>query len=516
VLAAVFTDGDVSRLSAEDTQRVAALWAPLERPMSRGTAASLQAGQTVVLPLDALAPEGATTDTEGLLENHVYPMVMRASPRGLKVRLEPGTNQIVLAHAEETEVIRELVFRDRDPKRAQLPAYDTRIAVKNELFGPPERQLVRLEPVDPKIDLNMLAKAKDGPYAVFGDFHFQGRIVQMFQNRWGVHHAVIEAEPDARRPLSLRNTIVSSSFRGPYLDAGEPRPPLAMVAREDFDAPIGARLLMEMRAPERGMQIGQVLASGELQVPAWRFLADTKYAILRHKTDPTQDLKIPVSVKLLDGTLRFLSERKDIADFAKAHRWAAYTGPYLLPPPYQFEVEVHSGVRFSESSAYLDRIVGKERSAFTGPFSERKTLVAVHPHGEPQGNPRELYDPHPAEVAPFMDGPWVAGSGIERLGWASRISIERGADLLLAVSVLILALTTMIAWSDYGARAADFLLGRGAGLGFRLAFLAAGLFGAGLTVTQILTAADTVMLGLVVLNTVGLIVLLLRSRAPKA
>ncbi|HVI01982.1 MAG TPA: alanine:cation symporter family protein [Enhygromyxa sp.] len=514
-LAAAFTDGDVSRLSEADTQRVAALWAPLERPMSRGTAASLQAGQTVVLPIDALAPEGVTTDTDALLENHVYPMVMRASPRGVKVRLEQDTNHIMLALSEETEVVRELVFRDRDPQRGTQAAYDTRIAVKNEVIGPPGQQLVRLEPVDPEIDLNRLAKTKDGPYAVFGDFHFQGRIVQMFQNRWGVHHAVIEAEPDARRPLSLRNTIVSSSFRGPYLDSGEPRPPLAMVAREGFDAPIGARLLMQMRAPERGMQIGHVLASGELQVPAWRFLAETKWVILRHKTDPTQDMKIPVSSKFADGHLRFVSERRDIADFAKAHRWAAYTGPYLLPPPYEFEVEVHSGVRFPESSAYLDRF-GMDRSAWVGPFAERKTLVAVHPHLEPQGNPRELYDPHPAEVAPFMDGPWVSGSGIERLGWASRLSIERGADLLLAISVLILALTTMIAWSDYGARAADFMLGRGAGLGFRLMFLAAALFGAGLTVTQILTAADTIMLGLVLLNAVGVGVVLLRSRAPKA
>jgi hypothetical protein len=407
------------------------------------------------------------------------------------------------------------VYRDRDPKRAELPAYDMRVAVKNELIGPPERRIVRLDPVDPEVNLFRLSKSKDGPYAVFGDFHFQGRIVQMFQNRWGVHHAVIEADPDPSRPLSLRNTISSSSFRGPYLDAGEPRPPFAMIAREGFDAPIGARLRMQMRPPERGIQIGQVLASGELQVPAWRFLADTKWVVLRHKTDPKQDMKIPVTAKFMDGTLRFVSGRRDIADFAKAHRWAAYTGPYLLPPPYEFEVEVHSGIRFPESSAYLSR-TNEERSAFTGPFAERKTLVAVHPHGEPQGNPRELYDPHPAEVAAFMDGPWVSGSGIQRLGFASRLSIERGADLLLAISVLILALTTMIAWSDYGARAADFLLGRGAGLGFRLMFLAAGMFGAGLSVAQILTAADTAMLGLVVINGVAVVVLLVRARSAKA
>jgi Na+/alanine symporter len=514
-LAAVLTNGDVSRLSEEDTQRVTALWAPLELPMSRGTAASLQAGQTVVLPLDAIAPEGSTADTEGLLENHVYPMVMRANPRGVRVRVEEDKNYILLTPSEETEVVRELVYHDRDKTRAEHPAYDMRIAVTNELIWHEGRELVRLTPIDPEVQLYPLSKVRDGPYAVFGDYHFQGRIVQMFQNRWGVHHAVIEAEPRPGSPLTLRNTVASPSFRGPYLDVGEPRPPLAMLAREGFDARIGARLRMEMRAPERGLQIGQVLASGELQTPAWRFLAETKWAVLRHESDPSQDMRIPVTAKFMDGTLRFLSGRRDIADFAKAHRWRAYTGPYLLPPPYEFDVEVHSGVRFPPSSAYLSRL-GQERQAFETPWAERKTLVAVHTHGEPQGSPRELYDPHPAEVAPFMDGPWVAGSGIERLGWASRISVERGADLLLTISVLILALTTMIAWSDYGARTADYLLGRGGGLGFRLMFLGAALFGAGLTATQIFRAADGAMLGLVLLNGVGVIALLLRSRAAKA
>lgn len=514
-LAAALYDGEVDKLSDQDRLRVDALWAPLERPQSRGTAASLQAGQSVVLPLDALAPEGATTDAEGLLENHVYPMVMRASPRGMKVPFDDGASEIIVRLAEESEAIDEVVFRDRDPERNKHAAYDLRIAVTNEVFGPEQSPLVRLEPVDPEVDLSRLAKFRDGPYVVFGDFRFQARVVQMFQNRWGVHHAVIEAEPDPMRPLSLRTTVPSASFRGPYLDAGEPRPPLAMVAREDFDAPIGARVPMELRAPERGMELGHVNIAGELETPPWRFLSKTKVVVLRHKTDPSRDIQVPVTSRFADGTLRFLSARPIIADFAKADRWAAYTGPYLLPPAYEFEVEVHSGARFPASSAYLSRH-GQERAAYVGPFSERRTLIPVHPDNEPQGSPGELYDPHPAEVAPFMDGPWVAGNGIERLGWTSRLSNQGGSDLLIAISVLILALTTMIAWSDYGGRAADFLFGRGAGLGFRLAFLAAGLLGAGLTVLPILTLADYAMLGLVVLHGAGLVVLLIRSRRAKS
>jgi hypothetical protein len=43
------TKPSVDALLVEDRKRVVALWAPLERPQSRGTAASLQTGQTVVL-----------------------------------------------------------------------------------------------------------------------------------------------------------------------------------------------------------------------------------------------------------------------------------------------------------------------------------------------------------------------------------------------------------------------------------------------------------------------------------
>jgi Na+/alanine symporter len=514
-LAEVLTDGDVDRLGADDRERVMAAWAPLERPQSRGTAASLQAGQTVVLPLDAMAPEGATDDSEGLLENYVYPMVMRSSPRGTKTSVREGQNTIILPFAEETQVIRELVYRDRDPELAQNPAYDLRIPVENEVIGAVDRKFVRLRPSDGDVDLYRLSKVRDGPYVVYGDFHFDARVVKMFQNRWGLHHALIEAEPDNARPLSLRTAIASGAFRGPYFDNGEARPPLAMVAREGFEAPIGARLELEYRPPARGMEIGKLSSSGELVTPPWSFLADTKFAVIRHKTDPTQDMLIPVSSKLVDGKLRFISERRDIADFAKADRWAAYTGPYLMPPPYRFEVEVHSGVRFPASNAYLSRL-GLERSSLSGPLSERRTLVAVHPQNEPMGSHGELYEPHPAEVAPFMDGPWVTGEGLARVGWAARMSARRGTDLLLAISVLILALTTMIAWSGYGARAADFVFGHGGGVGFRIVFLLAGLSGAVLTVLPILKLADYAMLALVILNGLGLLILMIRGRTQKA
>lgn len=508
-LARALTEGSVEGLSTSDLERVMPLWAPLERPQSRGTSASLQAGQTIVLPHDAIAAEGGPAD--GLVEEHVYPMVMRASPRGMKIALDQNSNSILLGLADETQVIRELVFRDKDPQRNREVAYDQRIAVDNTIVEVAGRQFVRLTPSDSSIDLARLSRGHDGPYVVFGDFHFEARVVKMFQTDWGVHYALIEAYPDPARPLSLRTAVSSGAFRGPYFDTGEPRAPLAMVAREDFAAPIGARMQLEFRPPARGMEFGDLQRSGELVTPPWRFLADTKVVVLRHKTDPTQDMLIPVTSELVDGELHFHSGRKDIADFAKAKRWAAYTGPYLLPPPYRFEVEVHTGTRFPASSSFLSRL-GLERSAVLGPLSERHTLVAVHPLGEPHGSAGELYDPHPAEVAPFMDGPWVAGEGFARLGWAARMSGKRGSDLLLAISVLILALTTMIAWAGYGARAADYVFGRGGGIGFRVVFLIAGLAGAVLSILPVIRLADYAMIGLVVLNGVGVVVLLVRGR----
>jgi Na+/alanine symporter len=509
-LAAVFADADLTRLAAGERKRVVALWAPLERPQSRGTAASLQAGQTLVLPVDAIAPEGSS-DAPGLREGHVYPMVLRASPRGMKIALsQDDKNSILLGYADETAVISEVVFRDRDPERAKHIAYDLRLPVENNIYETGGRKFVRLTPVG-DADFTRLSRLRDGPYVVFGDFHFEARVVKMFQTDWGIHHALIEAVPDPGRPLSLRTAVSSGAFRGPYYDNGEARPPVAMVAREQFEAPVGARIEVEYRPPSRGLEFGHLLTSGELVTPPWRFLAETKNVVVRHKTDPTQDMLIPVTSQLLEGTLRFVSARKDIADFAKVDRWANYTGPYLLPPPYRFEVEVHTAARFPASSSYLSRL-GLERTSLASPLSERRTLVAVHPLGEPQGSHGELYDPHPAEVAAFMDGPWVTGDGLARVAWAARMSVEPGNQLLLSISVLLLALTTMIAWSGYGARAAEFVFGRGGGLGFRVVFVLAGLAGATMTVLPIIRMADYAMLGLVLLNGLALVVLLLRSR----
>ncbi len=510
-LAAALSKGAVDKLLPDDRLRVVAQWAPLERPQSRGTAASLQTGQTVVLPKDAVVSEGTPADVPGLRSDFVYPMVMRGSPRGTRIPQRPGENQILMTTSDEAVVVREVVFHDRDTKRGQYSAYDLRVPVVNEVVVRNGIEGLRLTPVDPNYDFDVLAGRLDGPYVVFGDYYFQGRIVRMFQSEWGLHDAVVESVAKKKHELSLRTTVPTASWRGPYFDEGEPRPPLAMVAKADFVAPVGARVSMAYRSPSRGLEIGFMLPNGELQTPPWRFLERTTHAVLRHIDDPSKDLRVPVEVALVDGTLRFTSGDSKIVDFGTWQRWAEYTGPFLDAPAYEFEAEVHTGARLPESAVYLQRI-GEERKSLVGPFSERRSLVAVHPDGEPRGSAQDLHDPHPAEVAPFMDGPWVTGEGIERLGLATRLTNTRGIDLLLAVSVLLLALTTMITWAGDGARAADQVFGRGAGLGFCLVFLLAGLGGATLDLLPILRVVDHLMIGLVVLNGAGLIALLIRER----
>ena len=504
-IAEALSAGNVDALREEDKLRTMAAWLPLEVPQSRGMVGSLQAGQTILLPMDAVAEPGAADAADKLEGDMVYPMVMRASPRGAKLDVKEGQKAIAMRAAEETEVVRELVFRDRDPARNPFPAYDLRYELESELIGPEGRQLVRLTPKD-DIDLYQLSKVYDGPYLVYGDYYFEGRVVRMFHREWGAHYAMVSAKDEPGRHLNLRSVVSSGAFRGPYFDAGEPRPPTAMIARAGLeqDLPVGSRLQLEYQSPGRGMEFGRLLLTGELVTPPWRFLAETKVAVLRHKEDPSKDLRIPVNHAFVNGTLRFTSARPDIADFAKADRFRDYTGPYLAPPAYRFEVEVHSGARAPASSDYLERL-GIERSSWTSPFAARRTLVAVSPYAEAQGSRRELYDPHPSEVAPFMDGPVVSGAGLERLGWAAKFGRRHGDDVLLAISVLILALTTMIAWSNYGARAADFALGRGAGMGFRVVFLLVGLAGAVLGVLPILRLADHAMLALLVLHGLGML-----------
>ncbi|GEM_PF-1174002 len=508
-IAASLTKGEVAALRDEDKKRTMATWVPLERPQSRGTVGSLQAGQAVVLPEDAVGKG----DPSKLERDHVYPMVMRASPRGTAFTLK-ADGQIILPWAPESAAITEVVYRDKNPEQAKYPAYDRRVAVSQTVAGPEGRQFIRLTPVDPEIDFLRLSKVRDGPYLVYGDYQFDARIARMFHKDWGAHDAIIAAKQEPQRPLSLRTTVPSPSFRGPYLDTGpdtgEARPPMAMIAREDFDAPIGTRLAMEYRGEERGSAVGRLLVSGEYQTPPWRFLTEVEYAILRHNDDPTKDVRLEVTHQFVDGKLRFVSAEPETADFAQADRWRDYSGPFLEIEPYRFEVEVHSGARAPASSAYLSRH-GQSRMAFSGPFSGRRTLVPVHPEVEPVGSRGELYDPHPAEVAPFLEGPWVTdtGAGVGRLGWAS-MDAREGPALMLAISILILALTTMIAWAGYGARATEFVFGE-ARIGFALVFAFVGLAGAISELLPLLRLADHLMVGLVLLNGLGLVVALVRA-----
>jgi hypothetical protein len=367
--------------------------------------------------------------------------------------------------------------------------------------------MVVLRPVDPNLDLRKLRTKMMGPYVVLDDFHFWGTVSKAYSPdpKLGHHLAMIELREEDAPPNPVLRSFLDMGYRGPYFDQEGPRPPQGMVAEEGFDAPIGTHLRMRYEMPERGLHIGYVRGS-ELRVPAWRFLADTEYALLRHRDDPAKDLRVRVTHRVKDGLLRFKSAQPEIVDFRKADIMREYTGPYLLPPPYEFEVEVHSGIGLPDppGTAFDDR------GLVSGPLADRRTLVPIHPLPEPRGGQGELYDPHPAEVAlSKMHGPHLVESGGSLIARAFA-PLGLGAAFALGASIWILALTCLVSWAGAGARAADNAFGAGGGYGFRVVFLVAATIGGGVALEPLVATLDLLVLPLLVTN--GLAVLLLSRR----
>ncbi|QDT69394.1 Amino-acid carrier protein AlsT [Planctomycetes bacterium MalM25] len=75
---------------------------------------------------------------------------------------------------------------------------------------------------------------------------------------------------------------------------------------------------------------------------------------------------------------------------------------------------------------------------------------------------------------------------------------------VLAVAVLLFAYSTMISWSYYGERCANYLFGAGASLPYRLLFLAAVFFGAVIDASNVLDFSDLMILAMAVPNLIGL------------
>lgn len=463
----------------------------LERPQARGLIPSLERGQVIVLP----------EDTE-LQAQHRYPFVMRANPRGSQVgNFSAEENAIAVPVWAITQNVDTIVFRSADPERRLNSAYDRRIPVKQERRAlPNDVEAIVLTPVDESLDLAELRKRMRGPYVQLEDFYFEGGVADATHPRYGDHLAMFEDRPPNAPENPVLRSVISFGFRGPYFysSADAARPPSGMIGVEGLDFPVGRVLDLRMEAPPRGTDLGSILdETGEYQTPGWAFLQGTEHAVLRHLEDPAQDLVVPVQHTVADdGTLRFTSAAPEIVDFAKAKQMKAFTGPYLLPPPYEFQVEVHSSARLSDE------------------WSDRVSLVPLHPQPEPQGGGGAIYDPHPGELfLTDMRGPFLVHEGAALVASAVDEGVGGTGTFALAAIVFVLAVTTAVAWASSGARALSSLLGGAAGPGVKLAVLAALVVGATSGLETVLSLAEPLLLITLAINGVALLLLLPKTLA---
>ncbi|RMH00555.1 MAG: hypothetical protein D6705_00150 [Deltaproteobacteria bacterium] len=366
---------------------------PMERPHSRGLRPNPEVGQTVVLP-----------EKTPLEPGNAYAMVLRSDPRGhefFQARLLAEKNMVVAPAYQVLDRTDTIVFRPKHAFQARNPGWDVRVPVTRTERTVQGRRFYEFRPQDPNLDLRRLIVRRalgKTPYLVADDFHFIGRVARaVAPDELGEHLALFEARPKGAPPNPAFHEFFRMGYRGPYADDGQPRPPWAIVGREDFDGAPGTLLHLEFRSPPRGANILGITKTGRLEAPPWRFLLGADTVVLRHADGPEHDVYVPVRGFMDEGRLVFESTVDAWKDFRVVARTEHLSGPYLVTPPYRFSAEVRRGHRFP------------------GQLEERRALVPLHPHGEPMGPDAALpYDPHPGALfTTDLAGPfYAAGDGL--------------------------------------------------------------------------------------------------------
>jgi len=460
---------------------------PLERAESRGLAPSAQVGQTVILP----------EETE-LQPGNRYRTVIRANPRGHQFgRFLRDENAVVLPTWPIASGADTLIFRDINRKRTKSAGWDIRVPCNRETFeGDDGAQYIRLTPTDPELQLTALMKryGLEGPYVNVGDYEFVGTVARAVSPResLGEHLALFEERPDDAPSAPKLHEFFRSGYRGPYIEGEKPRPPWAFPSTEAFSPEVGTIVRLRFRSPRRGGLWGKVTQIGDIEAPPWGFLLGTREVVLRHDDDPSLDIVVPVKAQLREHRIRLESTDPELTDFRVVEeKMKKYSGPFLRTPPYDFEVEVHTAQRLPMS------------------YQGRRALVPIHEQTEPVGPPSSLpYTPHPGELlATDMEGPFAAADGAEVVANGMGDRLGGTGRAVLTVLAALFALTTLVAWSEIGARSLSHVLGNWCIAPFRTLFLVAACAGGAVGLPWILEVADSALGAMLTVNLLALIAL---------
>ncbi len=452
----------------------------LEAHQSRALLPSAR-GQTIVLP------EAKDTPLE---EGKLYEMVLRHNPRGQRVgQLLTEDNLVVLPNWQIAAQADTIVLRDENPERKSNAGYDLRIPCTHELVETRAGTFIKLSPKDPTVNLRMLINARglEGPYVVLGDYHFVGAVERAISGhpRFGEHLALYQPEREVvQRPDNppLRD-ILQLGFRGPYVDSDEEPLPPALVGVEGFLPELGSIVHLRIEPSERGLDIGFINRAKELETPSWDFLAAASHVVLRHPEDPALDVLVPVVAREKRDRLRFNTAVPGFS-FASMKTMTSHTGPYLLPAALEFTVEVHGDARLPAR------------------YAGRRALIPIDPEG------RGLPDLEALFADNDLHGPSLVVDGAGAISRAWKGSLGMIAAWAAGLATFGLGIIGLAAWAGVGATSLSQIFGAGAGLVYRLVFVALCAIGGTLSLAEVLGIADISAILAAELHLIGLAALL--------
>lgn len=457
---------------------------PLERPISKGLRPSQQVGQTIVIPADTTMEPG----------NH-YGVMLRSHPRGhATAKLDVARNAVIMPAWQVAEDVDAVIFRSELDGLKDQTGWDVRIPCDREVRKPEggKTEFLKLTPKDPNLKLKTLVKRlrlNPQAYVPMGDFAFKGYFGGATTGDLGSHLAMFEPEYDERPFNPKLHEFYRNAYRGPFADDGSPRAPWAFVSAANFQPEIGSFVRLRLQADPRGEPFISVTRAGHLEAPAWDFLMSTREVVLRHDTDPGKDYRVPVEARYEEFRIRFKVTAGNVKEFARIPE--GWSGPFAVVPDYEFLAEVRGDTRLPPA------------------FAGRRALVPVHDKDSPSG-PTGVdapYAPHPGTIVEIgMHGPVLAIEGSARVVARLRAQLGAFGTMSMVMCTVVLALSSIVAWSLLTQRVAGALGGPMLAKAMPVIMIAAAATGSWISLPLLIAWTDVAAVFVVVTNIVGLLV----------